>query len=893
MTETVSTEPLVGRFGVMAAVVDCLLDVNGPGVLLFGDAGIGKTALINEVVHELGHHVRPFRVFAGPTLASVPFAALAPLLTGLTPGQINEPLSVLRAVVAALNPAGQSHPAPAVLIVEDAHHLDESSVAVLAQLAAAEAAKVVFLCRPYPAPPAEVFSMWSEGLVDRFDLQPLSELEVNQLCALALGAPVVQSTSAVLCKYSSGNPMFLLELIEHAKSLGQLVCRNDAWMLSGELRGTSVRLMDLVRNQILLLDAEQRETLETVALAEPVPLNVVQQASDSSALDELQELNFIEIGSDPARHVRLAQPLVGEVIRQLVPTAHSMTIRRRIVGLMEAKPQTMDGLLRYVSWGLESGTKVSDADILEAAQLANRLFIPSYVERVAGAIKDPSLRLAAQVEVARAKWYRGDIKGSVSSLAGVVDRTSDPRTVRQASMLAAQLAGRQGVGPNAIKQAAYEWEAALARLAESPQGIDSRELELGKLGSRLLSLEGLQAEGHYVETERELRQIWKETDDDESRLVAGTLLAEAMAVTGRPVSALQILMGIQEMVATSGDWGLQYAGFVMRAYILALQQAGEFDVLESFLRKHVSQAPNSLIYSGGLLHLAAGMVDLRRGDLGVGLPRLRQAVSMLRVSDMGSELPDAVAAAAYAASILKRRDTAMTYLAEYDVLIRAGVHPSLLAQGHAAVAKAEQSGSQTAIARLMSLADSAAADGAIGAEIDILMLVLRLGDPSVARRLIAVAEGREGRTAEFALSVGLALAHKDADRLIELSDSAAKEGLELAAADCASHALRILESRGDKARQLEGQRLLKRRTAALDKAGPVVEGGSPDLQKLTRREQEIATLVQAGSSNKDIALSLGLSLRTVEGHLYRMFAKLGIGHREDLMNGSHGAEGLG
>ncbi|MFH5880431.1 LuxR C-terminal-related transcriptional regulator [Arthrobacter sp. NA-172] len=893
MTEVVSTEELVGRFSVMAAVVDCLLDANGPGVLLFGDAGIGKTALINEVIHELGHRVRPFRVFAGPTLASVPFAALAPLLTALTPVQINEPLSVLRAVVAALNPAGQPHPAPAVLIVEDAHHIDDSSVAVLAQLAAAEAAKVVFLCRPYPAPPAEVFSMWSEGLVDRFDLQPLTEQDVNQLCAQALGAPVVQSTSAVLCKYSSGNPMFLLELIEHAKSLGQLICRNDAWMLSGELRGTSVRLMDLVRNQILLLGPRQRETLETVALAEPVPLNVVQQASDSDAVDELQELHFIEIAADPARHVRLAQPLVGEVIRQLVPTAHSMTIRRRIVALMEAKPQTMDGLLRYVSWGLESGTDVQDADILEAAQLANRLFIPSYVERVAGAIRDPSLRLAAQVEVARAKWYRGDIRGSVSSLAGVVDRTGDPRTVRQASMLAAQLAGRQGVGPNAIKQAAYEWEAALARLAESPLGIDPRELERGRLGSRLLSLEGLQAEGHYVETERELRQIWKETDDDESRLVAGTLLAEAMAVTGRPVSALQILMGIQEMVAESGDWSLQYAGFVMRSYILALQHAGEFGVLEAFLRNHISQAPNSLIYSGGMLHLAAGMVDLRRGDLGVALPRLRQAVSMLRVSDMGSDLPDAVAAAAYAASILKRRDTAMTYSSEYDALLREGVHPSLLAQGHAAVVRAEQTGSQAAIARLMSIADSAAADGAIGAEIDILTLVLRLGDTSVARRLIAVAEGSEGRTAEFALSVGLALSHKDADRLIQLSDTAAKEGLELAATDCASQALRILESRGDKARQLEGQRLLKRRTAALDKAGPVLEGGSPDLQKLTRREQEIANLVQYGSSNKDIAMSLGLSLRTVEGHLYRMFAKLGISHREDLMNGTHGMESLG
>ncbi|WP_423184044.1 LuxR C-terminal-related transcriptional regulator [Arthrobacter sp. NyZ413] len=893
MTEVVTTETLVGRFSVMSAVVDCLLDGNGPGVLLFGDAGIGKTALINEVVNELGHRVRPFRIFAGPTLASVPFAALAPLLTGLTPGQINEPLSVLRAVVAALNPAGQPHPAPAVLIVEDAHHIDDSSVAVLAQLAAAEAAKVVFLCRPYPAPPAEVFSMWSEGLVDRFDLQPLSEPEVNKLCAQALDAPVVQSTSAVLGKYSGGNPMFLLELIEHAKSLGQLVCHNEAWMLSGELRGTSVRLMDLVRNQILHLDVAQRDTLETVALAEPVPLAVVQQACSAATVDELQELHFIEIDDDPARHVRLAQPLVGEVIRQLVPTAHSMTIRRRILDLMQDKPQTMDGLLRYVSWGLESGTKVPDADILEAAQLANRLFIPSYVERVAGAIKDPALKLAAQVEVARAKWYRGDVRGSVSSLAGVVDRTNDPRTVRQASMLAAQLSGRQGIGPNAIKQAAYEWEAALARLAESPRGIDPRELELGKLGSRLLTLEGLQSERHYLDTERELRQIWKETDDDESRLVAGTLLAEAMAVTGRPVSALQILMGIQEMVTTSGDWSLQYSGFVMRSYVSALQQAGELDVLDSFLKNHISQAPNSLIYAGGMLHLTAGMVDLRRGDLGVALPRLRQAVSMLRVSDMGSDLPDAVAAAAYAASILKRRDTVMTYSAEYDALVRDGIHPSLLAQGHATIARADHIGTQAAISRLMALADSAAADGAIGAEIDLLMLVLRLGDTTVARRLVAVAEGSEGRTAEFALSVGLALIHKDADRLIELSDSAAKEGMELAAADCAGHALRILESRGDKARQLEGQRLLKRRTAALDKAGPAVEGNLPDLQKLTRREQEIAALVQAGSSNKDIAMSLGLSLRTVEGHLYRMFAKLGISHREDLINGTHGTDNLG
>jgi len=64
----------------------------------------------------------------------------------------------------------------------------------------------------------------------------------------------------------------------------------------------------------------------------------------------------------------------------------------------------------------------------------------------------------------------------------------------------------------------------------------------------------------------------------------------------------------------------------------------------------------------------------------------------------------------------------------------------------------------------------------------------------------------------------------------------------------------------------------------------------PDLSKLTRREQEIVALVQTGSSNRDIALSLGLSLRTVEGHLYRMFAKLGISDREKLISGDRGGE---
>jgi DNA-binding NarL/FixJ family response regulator len=51
---------------------------------------------------------------------------------------------------------------------------------------------------------------------------------------------------------------------------------------------------------------------------------------------------------------------------------------------------------------------------------------------------------------------------------------------------------------------------------------------------------------------------------------------------------------------------------------------------------------------------------------------------------------------------------------------------------------------------------------------------------------------------------------------------------------------------------------------------------------LTMREREIANLVAAGLSNKEIADRLVVSVRTVEGHLYRACTKLDISDREQL-----------
>jgi DNA-binding CsgD family transcriptional regulator len=51
---------------------------------------------------------------------------------------------------------------------------------------------------------------------------------------------------------------------------------------------------------------------------------------------------------------------------------------------------------------------------------------------------------------------------------------------------------------------------------------------------------------------------------------------------------------------------------------------------------------------------------------------------------------------------------------------------------------------------------------------------------------------------------------------------------------------------------------------------------------LTRREREIIALVGLGLSNQQIADRLVMSVRTVEGHLYRAGTKLGTTHRDQL-----------
>lgn len=64
---------------------------------------------------------------------------------------------------------------------------------------------------------------------------------------------------------------------------------------------------------------------------------------------------------------------------------------------------------------------------------------------------------------------------------------------------------------------------------------------------------------------------------------------------------------------------------------------------------------------------------------------------------------------------------------------------------------------------------------------------------------------------------------------------------------------------------------------------PVHGHTAPD-GRLTAREGEVVRLVARGMSNKAIAQRLGISARTVEGHLNHVFDKLGVASRTELVH---------
>jgi DNA-binding CsgD family transcriptional regulator/predicted negative regulator of RcsB-dependent stress response len=335
-------------------------------MLVSGEPGIGKSRLIREFgeqarrdgalvvtgeADEMGGApaFQPFRDALLPYIASCPPerltalvsspGQLAPILPELSdrlpdslPSQpiipLHEPFRLFETVAAFLSAVATEQPGGLVLIMEDLHWADESTLALLRHLARRLTASPVMLVISYrdtdvaPGSPfaTAVEALSRSGATRRVDLRRLGRGDVRQLIAsLVRPNPTIAVVDYVYAQ-TDGNPFLVTELTGALHHAGRLLDGAGAW--NAEL---SIEEGDLPRGVLLvaagrlhLTGAACREALVAASvLGRDFDFSVLEAVSgmDSDALtgamDEATRLGLIE----PSLHgLRFSHELVRQAL---------------------------------------------------------------------------------------------------------------------------------------------------------------------------------------------------------------------------------------------------------------------------------------------------------------------------------------------------------------------------------------------------------------------------------------------------------------------------------------------------------------------------------------------------------------------------------------------------
>ncbi|WP_143169081.1 helix-turn-helix transcriptional regulator, partial [Rhodococcus koreensis] len=179
-------------------------------------------------------------------------------------------------------------------------------------------------------------------------------------------------------------------------------------------------------------------------------------------------------------------------------------------------------------------------------------------------------------------------------------------------------------------------------------------------------------------------------------------------------------------------------------------------------------------------------------------------------------------------------------------------------------------------------ARSAAEHGQYAQEVMCLHTATRFGDFTTADRLHELAQQVDGPRAPAAALHATALAAGDTVGLLDASRQFEDMGDLLSAMDAAAHAATTHRRHGRNGSALTAATRARRLADACDSARTPALTEALQPSPLTARQREVITLAAQGLSNKQIAEKLTLSVRTVEGHLYRASRKTGLTGRDDL-----------
>lgn len=858
--------PLTGRLEETRLINAALTSADRAGIVIHGAAGVGKSRIAHEAVVAMASAGRETRWVVGTSVAgALPLGAFARWVgtadadTGALVGRVIDAMTV-----------GSTPDRPAVIGVDDAHHLDDLSAFVLRQIVGRRAAKLLLTVRDGSTVPDAVRDVWAEAGFERLDLQPLSRGESTHLLTTALDGPIDPDAAQRLWRLTRGNVLYLRNIVEQEVAHGRLTRQHGYWRWAGD-PVLPPGLVELIEERIGALPPAVSEVIDVLAVAEPMPLRTLTSITEPAAVDEAERRGLITLGHlDTGVEVRAAHPLYAETRRNRAPG----TRLRRLRGLVAAELARGDDrdelrvVVRRAALTLESDLP-ADPDLLtRAAQGAVWLADLVLAERLAAAaVRAGGGPESYFVQAHALSWLsRGEESDAVLAAVNVSELT-DAGRARLAFLRACNRlwALADPDGARSVVDAVSSVTPADARPC-----LDAFDVVLGAaIGAPDMAA---------IAADR--------LDTAALPAVVGAVTEWAAAVSagdaGRLTDAVRAAERGYRIADHAYDAG--HVRFVIAdAHIGALLLAGDIAGAEQEAERQNACA----VDLPGAAHLfgtaLTGRVALAAGHLDVASEKLGPVVDLLRAAGDTNGF-------AYRFSLPRATALAMRGVGDESTLtdLDRWRHPGWRylhyehALAHAWVAAAQGAVSQAA-EMAIAAAQMAADNGQWAAEVLCLQTAAQFGDPAGAQRLHELAAHVDGPRCGAAAAFAHALRREDPDALARVSGELERIGDLVAAADAAAHAS-IMHRRKHRRGSALGQ--AHRAEGLADRCGgaatPALLACLEHLP-LTDREREIVALLAAGASSRAVAQRLRLSVRTVEGHVYRAMSKTGAASRAELI----------
>jgi DNA-binding CsgD family transcriptional regulator len=839
--------------------------------------GIGKTSLTEAIAERLAGELNILQIHGSSALAGVPFGVLTPYTGELTAEESVSPVAVLRSMWTYFEKLKAAGGAPVLIVVDDAHHLDDASAGVVADLISAGWATVVAAARPRPGLPQPLDQLWYDGLAERVDLRPLNRDQIEEVLAHVLDGTVPEATVDSLWNASGGNPRILDALLHDAAEAGILAKRNGIWILLGPIPADGVQLRAVVTKDHLRRGPEEQEALKLIALGGPVGRKVIEDISGAAVVRSLLDQQMIFESSGVPAELSMWNALFAKAIRHTLSVSRSLQLLEKIRAHQNGTALRGEGMLRSVEWAFEVGQRISDAEMLEAAREALRRFRNESARTIAAKVQDPALVPLAKAIQARAVYNQAAYGEAANLLDDCWLQLSD--APEGPAVLLLRVAAYQATG-RSLDALAEDMEGH----AQQPAGGDRLRWE------RLLHLlhllkRGAEADaGSLAAAVHGIRSNPSEDPGGESiRVLGEALLAHALAAAGRAAEGLDSALLAASDLPALEDSLFFFPEFVLGRLVTDYLAMGEWETAERELNNYAAgHAPGAATFNGSL-QVLRGYSLLRQGRMERAYQMLLPAVEALRLNDPLQLFRFASALGFYVAARLG--DTAQAKRLEQDFAdaVAGGPAHELLAAAYSAAASEYLSRDGKGLAALHTLATTPEATARAGSLLELLAICWDLGDPSVIPMVQTVAQTVEGRWAQALLTLATRWEEADGDTLMDTASSLEESGFVNLAREAYARASSLLEQAGERRRSRQAVALREKcdhelgerfREGRFIAAAPAVH--------LTRREQDIVGLAVQGLTDREIAQRLMVSVRTVEGHLYRTYVKLGVRSRDEL-----------